>query len=232
MAAQLLSGSGDPNGVEIGNEGDLYQDQSGPGKLWICTAAPTTWKQASVQAFPDITDTPGVLVKVVVPTEVSVPTFATAMTPFLVHDSVIGGYFSVTSDGVNSRSARAESPIGSFEVPTAGDGTAIHGMAPGQVDNNLNVQVSVWEVDPQGAGCKITGFAKAAYQPLHVFLYVYNANGTNNLTLQHENAGSLADNRMRFVGGVDLVIPPDGGCTLLYAETSVGNRWISVGVNK
>lgn len=232
MAAQLFNGSGNPNGNVFGTEGDLYQDNGGPGKLWVCTVAPTTWKEVSVTLYPDITDNPGVLVKVVVPTEIKVPTFATATTPFLVYDNTIGGYFSVTSDGVNAGSARAEAPVGSFETNTAGDGTSVHGMLAGQVDNNLNVQTSVWEFDPQGAGCKVTGFQKQVYQPLHVLLYIYNANGTNSLTLQHENAGSLATNRMRFVGGVDLVLPPDGGCILLYAESSVGNRWICIGVNK
>jgi hypothetical protein len=44
-ASEVLSGTGDPNGVQHGNPGDLYQDQT--GKLWINTGAPTTWTQVS-----------------------------------------------------------------------------------------------------------------------------------------------------------------------------------------
>lgn len=42
-ASQTLSGTGNPNGVVDGNPGDTYQDQT--GKLWVNTAAPSTWVQ-------------------------------------------------------------------------------------------------------------------------------------------------------------------------------------------
>lgn len=45
-ASQQFSGTGNPNGVVIGNPGDTYQDET--GKLWINTAAPSTWVQADV----------------------------------------------------------------------------------------------------------------------------------------------------------------------------------------
>ena len=41
--SQALSGSGDPNGVVVGNPGDTYQDQT--GSLWVNAAAPSTWIQ-------------------------------------------------------------------------------------------------------------------------------------------------------------------------------------------
>lgn len=44
-ASQIFSGTGDPNGVVVGNPGDVYQDQT--GKLWVNTAAPSTWTELS-----------------------------------------------------------------------------------------------------------------------------------------------------------------------------------------
>jgi hypothetical protein len=43
VAAQLFSGTGDPNGVVHGSPGDVYQDKA--GVLWINVTAPTTWSQ-------------------------------------------------------------------------------------------------------------------------------------------------------------------------------------------
>lgn len=49
-AAQVFSGTGNPNGVVDGNPGDVYQDQT--GKFWLNVAAPSTWVQlATAGAF-------------------------------------------------------------------------------------------------------------------------------------------------------------------------------------
>jgi hypothetical protein len=53
-------------------------------------------------------------------------------------------------------------------------------------------------------------------------------NGSNNITLKNEGAGSTAANRFHFAGSGtagDLIVSPDGTVVLVYDNTSTNKRW-------
>lgn len=47
--------------------------------------------------------------------------------------------------------------------------------------------------------------------------------GTNNIVLNHEDVGSLVENRFKFAGAVDVTLLPDGSVNLWWDVTT--NRW-------
>ena len=50
MPQLILSGSGNPNGVAVGNPGDVFQDAT--GAMWVNTAFPSTWAKLSRVEIP------------------------------------------------------------------------------------------------------------------------------------------------------------------------------------
>lgn len=74
------------------------------------------------------------------------------------------------------------------------------------------------------SGTSITG---VAYGVDGRRLTLINA-GTTNVTLVHESASSVAANRFKFPGAVDIVLVPDAGIDIIYDVTSARWRAISL----
>jgi hypothetical protein len=72
---------------------------------------------------------------------------------------------------------------------------------------------------PNAAGTTITGFAGGVNGRL---LTIVNL-GNPNVTLLHEDGGSVAGNRIITKGGGAIVIPSDGILSLIYDATAA--RW-------
>ena len=69
------------------------------------------------------------------------------------------------------------------------------------------------------AARNVTGANAAATQPYKHLINV----GAFNITLQHQNAGSLAENRFICFTGADIILQPDDTITVWYDATTA--RW-------
>lgn len=74
------------------------------------------------------------------------------------------------------------------------------------------------------AATDISGFANGE---IGRRITIHNATGAT-LTIEHENAGSIAANRVKLIGAADLVIPIDGKIDIEYCT---GSRWELVSKN-
>lgn len=101
-----------------------------------------------------------------------------------------------------------------YEVITVTTVGAIHNQA--LTDGTFNYRFT--------AATSITGFANGE---IGRTIDIDNASGAL-LTLEHENAGSIAANRIKLIGAVALILPIDGKATLKYCT---GSRWELVSKN-
>jgi len=95
-------------------------------------------------------------------------------------------------------------------------------MSPPQItadQNNYSVgQAQLWRLSTDALRT-ITGLADGGAGATRMIVNV----GANTLRLGHQNAGSLAANRIICPGGVNLDLGPDGTATLIYDNTT--DRW-------
>ena len=101
------------------------------------------------------------------------------------------------------------------------------GLDPLAAGDNDDVTPTDWDLAfgvraTSVADAGITGLVALTGSGKILFKKLYNA-GSYNLTLRHQNAGSLAANRLIIPGGADLILAPNDVVDLFY--DTVSQRW-------
>jgi hypothetical protein len=113
-------------------------------------------------------------------------------------------------------------------------GRDLHGVAPlalgapGAVNNQALPTRNVWRITTDNGNNAFTGIAAPAAGEEERVIFLMNAGGTGTLTLEHQDAGSDAANRIIGANNADVIVRPGGGCVIRYDTTSTRWRVLSV----
>ncbi len=211
---QEIQGTDDPSSAGASAPVGWSYRKTDDGTLWMKTGPlDTNWeKLVAGSAFPDISDTPG--------------------TPGIV---AITGILTVTTDwaggAANNVQTWSDSGGGSVAIETVNGGGALKVNADiieydvirpsteqdfsgtGTLDD-VALGAGFLLAAPDVSGLTITGFAAAPYIGNLSIFDLLNV-GPGVLTLAH-NTGSAAGSRILCKGGVDTLIPVNGGCRIVF----------------
>jgi hypothetical protein len=224
LAAQLYSGTGDPNGTVFGNPGDVYTDEAGGG-YWYKLSGANTNTNWTVFVLPDVIDTPGVQVDINVPTSINPATAGRAFTANALNRSDV---FFIQDGGPNN-------VRGFFNAYVImGYGFAYFSVeAPVLVTGNnlIPAQNTCIAFNPP-VGAVVTGFQLTAsptgYASQGLPLVRCINYGPNPITLSHDNPAAPAGSRMLLPGAANLPVPVNGFVELQqfqFPVTSPNRAW-------
>jgi len=250
-ASQVFSGNGDPNGVVVGNPGDLYQDQT--GRVWRNIAAPSTWSELTGGGgLPDIVDNPGVDVTIgapatpgpMVPTRIGLNTGSPVQHEVRSNFGGGAGVIASYSDASTGSGVIIETD-GQITMTTLGRKLGIDTAAYVAEQSGIGasggaitpVVLNSWlTFEPPLAGTTLRGIAPGAgLLNLAGLVKLEFANlGNGALTLNHEDPlEATATNRFRLIGALPMVIPVAGGGRIQRVNyPGIGLRWVVIAVNK
>lgn len=106
---------------------------------------------------------------------------------------------------------------------TSNDSLSLHATSPAGMAATENDYTgatgSFARLTPNAAGTVITGFASGVNGRILTIVNLGNAN----ITVLHQDNGSVAANRVITIGGAALVLPSDVAASFIYDSTT--QRW-------